>query len=158
YQTASDLEADLRRFRRDNDSSRSHIASAVVAAPVGSRPSRWKVVAGALVVAVAAVVAAGMLLTRKGPVLKEREPVILSEFVDSTGDSAIDGTLKQALAVQLEQSPYMNVFPDSGVRETLRLMGRSADERVTEAVARDMCARENIKAIVRGSIASLGKQ
>jgi tetratricopeptide (TPR) repeat protein len=78
--------------------------------------------------------------------------------MNTTGDPVFDGTLKQALAVQLQQSPFLYIFPDKRVRETLQLMGRSPDEHVTGAVARELCERENIKAALNGSISVLGTQ
>src|SRR5207237_10110781 len=77
-------------------------------------------------------------------------------FVNTTGDAAFDGTLKQALAIQLEQSPFLNIFSDEGVRATLRLMGRSPDDRVTKDVAREICQRHGLKAYLSGSILNLG--
>ena len=60
--------------------------------------------------------------------------MLVTDFVNTTGDPVFDGTLKQALAVQLEQSPFLNVFPEERVRQALGLMGRPADERVTTAI------------------------
>jgi serine/threonine protein kinase/tetratricopeptide (TPR) repeat protein len=88
--------------------------------------------------------------------LTEKDSVLLPDFVNTTGDSVFDGTLKQALAVQLEQSPYLNIFPESRVQQALRYMGRSADERVTKDVAHEICLREGVKAMLTGSISSLG--
>ena len=88
--------------------------------------------------------------------LTEKDSVLLADFVNTTGDSVFDGTLKQALAVQLEQSPYLNIFPESRLQQALRYMGRSADERVTKDVAHEICLREGVKAMLTGSIASLG--
>jgi eukaryotic-like serine/threonine-protein kinase len=76
--------------------------------------------------------------------------------VNTTGDSVFDGTLKQALAVQLGQSPYLNVTPESRIREALKFMGRSADERLTNDVAHEICLRAGIKAMLTGSIANMG--
>ena len=81
---------------------------------------------------------------------------MLADFVNTTGDAVFDGTLKQALAVQLEQSPYLNILPESRIREALKFMGRSGDERVTRDVAREICLREGVKAMMLGSISSLG--
>ena len=81
---------------------------------------------------------------------------MLADFVNTTGDSVFDGTLKQALAVQLEQSPYLNVLPQSRIREALRFMGKSPEERVTSDVAREICLREGVKAMLTGSISGLG--
>src|SRR5207247_4813921 len=88
--------------------------------------------------------------------LTEKDFILVADFVNSTGDPVFDGTLKQALAVQLEQSPYLNVTPESRIREALKFMGRSSDERLTTDVAREICLRQNIKAMLTGSIASLG--
>jgi tetratricopeptide (TPR) repeat protein len=81
---------------------------------------------------------------------------LLTDFVNTTGDQAFDGTLKQALAVKLGESPFLNIFPEDRVRETLRLMNRSPDERVTATVGREICARQGIKAMITGQIAALG--
>jgi eukaryotic-like serine/threonine-protein kinase len=88
--------------------------------------------------------------------LTEKDSILLADFVNTTGDSVFDGTLKQALAVQLEQSPYLNVTPESRIREALKFMGRSSDERLTKDVAREICLREGIKAMLTGSISTLG--
>jgi serine/threonine protein kinase/tetratricopeptide (TPR) repeat protein len=88
--------------------------------------------------------------------LTEKDSVLLADFVNTTGDAVFDGTLKQALAVQLEQSPYLNIVPESKIREALRFMGRPPDERITNDVAREICQRQGIKALLTGSIASLG--
>lgn len=105
-----------------------------------------------------AAVAAGILYSHRANALTERDSVLLSDFVNTTGDAVFDGTLKQALAVQLEQSPFLNVFPDSRTRDTLRYMGKSPDERVTPDLARQLCAREGIKAVLNGSVTTIGSQ
>ncbi len=94
--------------------------------------------------------------SRQSAKLGEKDSVLLADFVNTTGDAVFDGTLKQALAVQLEQSPYLNIVPESKIREALRLMGRSGDERLTNDVAREICQRQGIKAMLTGTIASLG--
>jgi eukaryotic-like serine/threonine-protein kinase len=88
--------------------------------------------------------------------LKEQDTVLLSDFRNQTADPAFDLTLKEGLAVQLEQSPRLNIFPETRVHETLGLMGRQSDTPITEDIAREICQRQGIKAIIRGSIASLG--
>jgi serine/threonine protein kinase/tetratricopeptide (TPR) repeat protein len=109
-------------------------------------------------VAVLLVLIAGGLYfrSRQSSRLTEKDSVLLADFVNTTGDSVFDGTLKQALAVQLEQSPYLNIVPESKIREALRFMGRSADDRLTNDVAREICERQGIKAMFTGNIASLG--
>lgn len=88
--------------------------------------------------------------------LTEKDSVLLADFVNTTGDAVFDGTLKQALAVQLGQSPYLNIVPESRIREALRYMGRPPDERITNDVAREICQRQAIKALLTGSVASFG--
>ena len=100
--------------------------------------------------------AAGYFLMRRTTTLTDKDTILLADFVNTTGDAVFDGTLRQALAVQLGQSPFLNIFPDQGVRETLRYMGRSSDERVTRDVGREICERQGIKAMLIGSISNFG--
>ena len=88
--------------------------------------------------------------------MTDKDTVLLADFVNTTGEPVFDGTLKQALAVQLGQSPFLNIYPEDRVRETLRFMGRSPDERVTKDIGREICERQGIKAMLAGSISSLG--
>lgn len=106
---------------------------------------------------------AGMLVilwylknTRATPILTEKDSIVLADFVNTTGDTAFDGALKQALAIQLEQSPFLHIFSDERVRETLRFMNRSPDDRITNDVAREICQRQGLKAYLAGSISNLG--
>jgi serine/threonine protein kinase/tetratricopeptide (TPR) repeat protein len=134
-------------------------ASAVSAAPAAIAPAKrsWKIVAPAVLVVLAAIIAGGLYFrSRQSAKLTEKDSVLLADFINTTGDAVFDGTLKQALAVQLEQSPYLNILPESRIREALKFMGRSGDERVTRDVAREICLREGVKAMMLGSISSLG--
>ena len=90
-----------------------------------------------------------------GAPLTERDRIVLADFINTTGDPVFDGTLKQALAVHLEQSPFLNIFSDQRVREALRFMNRS-DQRVTKDIAREICERQGLKAFLTGSISNLG--
>ena len=105
---------------------------------------------------VVATASAFYLYKRNSHPLTERDTVLLTDFVNTTGEPVFDGTLKQALAVNLGQTPFLNLFPEDRVRETLRFMGRSPDDRITKDVGREICVRQNIKAMLTGSIASLG--
>ena len=107
---------------------------------------------------VVAIAAGGFFYKRSARTLTEKDSILLTDFVNTTGDAVFDGTLKQALAVQLEQSPYLNVFPQERVRDTLKFMGRSPDERLTPDLARDVCQREGIKAVLNGAISTIGTQ
>src|SRR5262245_24468784 len=98
----------------------------------------------------------GYLWFRTPPVsITSREPLLLADFANTTGEAVFDGALKDALEIQLQQSPYLNVLPASQLRSTLRLMERPADERVTAADAHEWCQRMGVKAILLGSIAPL---
>jgi tetratricopeptide (TPR) repeat protein/predicted Ser/Thr protein kinase len=120
---------------------------------IAARSWKWVAAGGA---ALALGVAAWLVYSHRAQALTERDTILLADFTNTTGESAFDGTLKQALAVQLEQSPFLNLAPERQVRETLRYMGRSPDERVTGEIAREVCERQSLKAMLTGSIASLG--
>ena len=122
--------------------------------PVQGRRRGMLVLAALVLIAAAG---AGMFFYgRRSHGLTEKDSILLADFVNTTGDAVFDGTLKQALAVQLEQSPYLNIYPESRIQETLRFMGRPADQRVTRDVAQEICIREGVKAMLTGSISSLG--
>jgi DNA-binding winged helix-turn-helix (wHTH) protein/tetratricopeptide (TPR) repeat protein len=119
--------------------------------------SRWRIaVALMAVVAIGAASAAGLYLRGKKARLTERDTIVLADFSNTTGDPVFDDALKQGLRVQLEQSPFLNVLSDEKVGEELKLMGRVKDERLTKDRARDLCQRVSSKAILTGSISSLG--
>ena len=90
--------------------------------------------------------------------LTEKDTIVLADFNNTTGDAVFDDTLKQGLAVQLDQSPFLNVLSDRKMRDTLKLMGHSAGERITPEIARDLCQRVESKAYLSGAIAALGSQ
>jgi serine/threonine protein kinase/tetratricopeptide (TPR) repeat protein len=134
--------------------------AAVIAQTSGvTEKKSWKTILPVAVVVLAVLAAGGYYLrSRSSAKLTEKDSVLLADFVNTTGDAVFDGTLKQALAVQLEQSPYLNIVPDQTVRKALQFMGRGKDERVTGSVAREICEREHIKAMLSGSIATLGSE
>ena len=88
--------------------------------------------------------------------LTDKDTIVLADFTNSTGDAVFDDTLKQALRVQLEQSPFLDVLSDEKASQELGYMGRSRDARLTKDVAREVCQRTGSKAMLAGSIASLG--
>jgi serine/threonine protein kinase/predicted Zn-dependent protease len=90
------------------------------------------------------------------PVLTGKDAILLADFENKTGDAVFDGMLKQALEIQLQQSPFLNIFPEARIRQTLRFMNRPPDARVTAEVAREICQRHDLKALIAGSIAPLG--
>lgn len=88
--------------------------------------------------------------------LASKDTILLADFDNKTGDDIFDETLKQGLATQLEQSQFLNVFPEVRVQQTLRQMERAADTHVTPALAQEICERQNLKAFITGAIAPLG--
>jgi tetratricopeptide (TPR) repeat protein/tRNA A-37 threonylcarbamoyl transferase component Bud32 len=182
-QSAAELRADLKRLKREIESGRTPARAVMAAsevpqvspAPV-SNPSQ-AVVASAQTLSGAAngtfgrhrfwpyVVAAVLLVgaivayflyTRQARRLTEKDSILVTDFANSTGDAVFDGTLRKALIVDLEQSPFINVVPDQKLRDTLQLMGRKADDRITSDIGREICEREGIKAMLTGSISNLG--
>ena len=87
----------------------------------------------------------------------DKDSVLIADFVNTTGDDVFDGTLRQAMAVQLGQSPFLNIFSEERVRETLRYMGRPPDEPLTQDLAREIAQRQGVKALLAGSISNLGR-
>jgi serine/threonine protein kinase/tetratricopeptide (TPR) repeat protein len=127
-----------------------------VTAPATRR--RWilPLAVGALAVVI---IATGLFLrSYRTHALTEKDSVLIADFVNTTNDPVFDGTLKKALAVDLAQSPFLNVLSDQKVRQTLTLMGKSPDERVTAEIGREICQRDGVKALLTGSIANVGSQ
>jgi DNA-binding winged helix-turn-helix (wHTH) protein/tetratricopeptide (TPR) repeat protein len=120
-------------------------------------PWNW-ILGTAGVVTVLALASAFVMRMRRAPPLNEADLVLVSDFVNTTGEPVFDGTLKQALTVKLAESPYFNIALDTETRNTLVLMGRSADERVVPPVAREVCQRGGAKVVVGGSVLSIGNK
>jgi tetratricopeptide (TPR) repeat protein len=143
YQKAAEIRSDLEKVKRR----REHPLL-----------SRWRLLATAAVIVVALLAGGLYWRSRKANTLTEKDTIVLADFVNTTGDSVFDDTLKQGLAVQLEQSPFLALISDSKVNGTLKLMGRPAGDRLTPDVTREVCQRTGSKAMVIGSIAGLGSQ
>jgi tetratricopeptide (TPR) repeat protein len=164
YQTAADMLAELGRLRRDTGArtavtgtSAGATASgpaAGAAAPTRGR-AKWPI-AAAVVVAVAA--AAWWFLGRgpSGGTLTERDTLLIADFQNTTGDPVFDEALRQAVAVQLQQSPFITLLPDQRIQRTLRLMQQPLDVAVIGETAREICQRAGARATVEGSIAPIG--
>jgi tetratricopeptide (TPR) repeat protein len=166
YQHASELRSDLRRLKRDSSST-----SATMVAPVGGAPAapemasamrlaaaRKRILVPAIGLLLIALIGGAYLLFHRGHVLTEKDTVVLADFANSTGDPVFDDALKEALAVQLAQSPLLNILSDRRVNETLGEMGRPPGERLTKDVAREICQRVGSKAVLGGSIAQIGSR
>jgi serine/threonine protein kinase/tetratricopeptide (TPR) repeat protein len=141
----------------------SSAAAHVPAIPAAGRSKRWRVLVPAVLVLIGVIIAIGFFLrsrsatpaTKTTP-LTEKDTVVLADFHNTTGDTVFDDSLKQALAVELGQSPFLNVLSDRKVSETLGMMGRPANERITANVGRELCLRTGSKALLGGTISNLG--
>jgi eukaryotic-like serine/threonine-protein kinase len=129
-------------------------APAAIPAPVAERP-KWMIPAAAGV-AVLLLVIGGYFLFHRAPKLTEKDSIVIADFGNSTGDTAFDDTLKQALSVQLAQSPFLNILSDQKVSDTLHMMGRPPGDRLSKDVAREICQRTSSTAMLSGTIAQVG--
>ncbi|HLV96403.1 MAG TPA: protein kinase [Candidatus Acidoferrales bacterium] len=217
YQHASDLRTDLRRMKRDTDSSRSAVSSAVPDEPEERRPSgraaaappepasvparlvstpgggsaraegagssskthavtanaqvaseepaaagggrKWRtqyLLIGGLGALIAVAILTPMLMRHAK--LTQKDTLVLADFVNTTGDPVFDGTLRQGLDVQLEQSPFLNMLSEERIQQTLKLMEQSPNARLTPEIAREVCQRTSSAAVLDGSIAQIGSE
>jgi DNA-binding winged helix-turn-helix (wHTH) protein/tetratricopeptide (TPR) repeat protein len=131
-----------------------HLVAALAA---GETPKRWKVIVPAAA-AVLAFLVAGYFYFHRRPKLTDKDTIVLADFTNTTGDPVFDLTLRQGLAVQLEQSPFLSLVSGRRMQDTLQMMGRPADARFSPDTAREICERTGSAAFVEGSIARLGNQ
>ena len=150
YQHAADLRTDLERLRRGQG------ATVAPQAALGRRRARWLSIGAAAVVVTAAV--AGVIYSRRPAPLTDKDTIVLAEFTNRTGDPVFDGTLRQGLAAQLQQSPFLSLVSDDRIGKTLAMMQQSPDARLTPEIAQAVCVRTASAAVLDGSIASLGSQ
>ena len=184
YQSAAEMRTDLQRLKRDtkmgrtvvmddepdavaqktssrqpSSSNQTAVSSSTVPAVAGQRAGHWKILVPAAVGVVAALVASALYLrSHHAAPLTEKDTIVLADFTNTTGDSVFDGTLRQGLSSQLEQSPFLNLLSDERVAQTLALMAQPTDTRFTPELAREVCQRTASAASIEGLIASLGPQ
>jgi eukaryotic-like serine/threonine-protein kinase len=160
YQKAADIRADLQRLRQDTAD---HVSG-----PSGgaSRTSwrlkriarkRWRL-AGTALLAIAIVAVGLHFYPRRAAALNAKDTIVLADFANRTNDPVFDDTLRQGLAVQLEQSPFLSLVSERRIEQTLHLMSQPPDKPISPEIARDLCQRVGSVAALDGSIASLGKQ
>ncbi len=123
----------------------------------GQLGMRWNVIVPAAIAAVALVVGS-YFYVRRTPKLTEKDSIVLADFANATGDPVFDGTLRQGLSVQLEQTPFLQIVSADQIGQTLRLMEKPSDTRMTPEVAREVCQRANATTEIEGSIAAMGNQ
>ena len=162
YQHASDIRTDLQRLKRDTENGlRPSVwpgISALAQKVPGARKKKlWTLLVPAVFLLVAALMIIGIRSrSRSSKLLTEKDTVVLADFENKTDDPVFGDALKQALAVELGQSPFLNVLSDPKISETLRMMGHPASERITAEVGREVCLRTGSKALLGGTISSLG--
>jgi len=154
YQHASEIRADLRRAKRDTES----VPIEPQTRPSAARTTRRALSLGTAGVALAASVIWGYMYLNRPQRLTDKDTIVLADFANTTGDPVFDDTLRQGLAVQLGQSPFLSIVAEERIRGALRLMEQSSNARLTGDLARDLCVRTGSTAVVTGSIASLGTQ
>ena len=162
YQHASEMRTDLERLKRDTESGRYKAVSSGSAKRPALRKmpvahQRRRVATASAAVLLGAIVASGLYYrAHRGTPLTEKDTIVLADFDNKTGDAVFDDALKQALAVDLGQSPFLSVLSDRKVGQTLRLMGRATNERITVDVGRELCLRTGSQAVLGGAISGLG--
>ena len=156
YQSAAQVRSDLQALKRAVESGQT--ATMLTAVPL-VRWRHWRIIAGcAAAVMIALGIGGWLLYARRARALQGTDTIVLADFTNSTGEAVFDEALRQGLAVQLEESPFLGLVSDQRIQQTLQLMGRAPDSKLAPTVARDLCQRIGSKAYVSGSISSLGNQ
>jgi hypothetical protein len=158
YQSAMDIRTDLQRLRRDSDQAHSVAASPQTARQPAARSALWWGLTCAAILILVLAVAGRLFFLRSTQALTDKDTLVLADFTNATADAVFDGTLRQGLSVQLEQSPFLSIISDQQVQQTLALMGRPVDAKLTPAIARELCQRTESAAVLNGSIAQIGTQ
>ena len=184
YQHAADMRSDLQRLKRDTESGHSAVvameaepvpassaaavspaptllagkASGVSAVPAKAHLVRWPILAGAAVVVISLAAGGRLYIAHRAHALTDKDTIVLADFTNTTGDPVFDGTLRQGLSVQLEQSPFLKIISDQQIQQVLKMMGQKSDATLTPETARELCQRTASAAVLDGSIATLGKQ
>ena len=177
YQHATDMRTDLQRLKRDSENGRYSAAKSGAVAASGAsaikeedtpsshtaaavpQKKRWPYIAAAAVSLIAALVSGGLYYrSHQSKPLTDKDTIVVADFENKTGDPVFDDTLKTGFTIALNQSPFLNVLSDNKVTETLKLMTRPVNTKLTPDVARELCQRANSQAYIAGSIASLGNE
>jgi eukaryotic-like serine/threonine-protein kinase len=157
YQSAAEIRTDLQRQKRDSDSGRAAASTAVELKPA-LKSTRWAAATGATILVIALAVGGWLFFSRNAHALTDKDTIVLADFTNATGDPVFDGTLRQGLSVQLEQSPFLSIISDQQIQQTLQMMGEKSGARLTPEIARELCQRTGSAAVLDGSIAQIGAQ
>jgi eukaryotic-like serine/threonine-protein kinase len=156
YQSAAEVRADLQQLKRASETAQLTVTRTVIVA--GSPHIEWKhiVAGGAVLLAVLGV--GGWLYSWRAHALGQSDTILLADFVNKTGDPVFDDTLRQGLAAQLQQSPFLSLVSDQKIQQTLKQMGKPVDTKLSPAIAADLCLRAGSKAYLSGTISSIGSE
>jgi serine/threonine protein kinase/tetratricopeptide (TPR) repeat protein len=176
-QTAAELRADLKRLKREIESGSATLRSQDAATSSmkgmasslsgstrsGTKSSRfsfhrWLGLSLVVIVALGLAVGGYLYYLHRAPVLTEKDSIVVADFTNTTGDPVFDGTLQEGISAQLEQSPFLRVVSGDQIVQTLRLMEKPPDARLTHQLAREVCVRANATTEIKGSIAELGNE
>ena len=160
YQSAAEIRTDLQRLKRDSESGRAAVAAAEsgLKRALKSTWFRWGAVTGATILVLGLAVGGWLFQSRKAHALTDKDTIVLADFTNTTGDPVFDGTLRQGLKVQLEQSPFLSLVPDQGVQQAMSLMGKPAEMKLTPEIWQEICQRTGSTVVIDGSIAQIGTQ
>jgi serine/threonine protein kinase/tetratricopeptide (TPR) repeat protein len=156
YQSAAEVREDLQQLKRVTETGQVTVTQRVV---VAEKPRvEWKYIAtgGAALLALLGI--GGWIYSRRAHALSQSDTVVLADFVNKTGDPIFDDTLRQGLAAQLQQSPFLSLVPDQKIQQTLKMMGKSPETKLGPSIAGEVCVRSGSKAYLSGSIANIGNQ
>src|SRR5579862_7818103 len=164
YSSAAAVRADLLALRRVTESGQTTVSVTVPAAVVAATPKRnsglgWKAVAIGSAAVVAVLAAGGWLYnTRRAHALTQADTIVLANFTNKTGDPVFDETLRQGLAAQLLQSPFLSLISEQRIQQELRLMGVPPESKLSPKMAGELCQRLGSKVYLGGSISNIGNQ
>jgi serine/threonine protein kinase len=155
YQHASEMRSELQRLKRDTEPGRLRVPTD--AGATSHLGKRWRLVPIALALLLVLAVG-GYLYFHRTLKLTDKDTIVLADFTNTTGDPIFDGTLRQGLSVQLEQSPFLSIVSDQQIQQTLQMMDKKADVKLTSDIARQICQRMDSAAVLDGSIGQIGTQ
>jgi eukaryotic-like serine/threonine-protein kinase len=153
YQTASEIRNELQRLKRDIDSARLLTDAKGEIGPPARR--LWSLI---IAVVLTALFGTGYFYFHRGPKVTDKDTIVLADFSNTTGETVFDDTLRQGLAIELEQSPFLSMIPEQKIQQTLEMMGKKAETRLTPEITREICQRTNSTAALDGSIARIGTE
>lgn len=127
-------------------------------ATASTTKKRWPLFSAVAIILIGVIAAGAYFYAHRKPMLTEKDPIVLADFVNTTGDSVFDGSLREALAAKLAESPYLNIVSNSTIQQTLRLMEQPANTRLTPELAQQVCQRDGGRAVLEGTISGIGTQ